>query len=335
MIKVDNNPLVSVIIPAYNVRPFIKECLDSVFDQKYDNIEVIVVDDGSTDGTESILNDYSKHHTNLIVIHQSNSGQSVARNNGIKTCNGNYVVFVDSDDWLPSPDIIGKMVTKIQSENCDYIQGGLCFINNNHITKRYLPGERGVISEPLIISAAINVDGLYTGPFAKIYKTEFIKSNSLYFMEGLVNEDTGHSILISAYATRVGFINEIVYCSRERDGSTSRSDFKRMISTMHKVLDQTREDLKKLQKYESVSGIYESRYLRSLLYNLLQSAQRSSYKDFLDDWRFCMSSTEYTFKSPFARFLPIKHRLAYSLSRHPKLFYSILKTLNKYGFQMH
>lgn len=327
--------MISVIIPAYNVEAYIGVCLDSILCQTFKDIEILVVNDGSTDQTGEILNYYSDEYSNIKVIYQKNSGQSVARNKGIKAARGEYIVFVDSDDWLPSNKTLEMMYGVIRKSESDYVQGGLNFISGNRITKKYLPGKIGFLTGDSVLQAAITLDGLFTGPFAKIYSTDFIKSNSLYFIEGLVNEDTGHSIMIAAYAKKVGFINQCVCNVREREGSTSRADFKRMISTMDKIMYIVKRQLVNMGKYSSVDKIFVARYLRSMLYNLLQSAQRSAYSSFKSDWLFCMEQTDYKGNVSFVKYLSLPHRLMYSLSTHPKAFYLCFRALNKIGIKMH
>ena len=95
--------LISVIIPVYNVKPYIRQCLDSVIRQSYKNLEIILVDDGSTDGSGEICNQYAEKDSRIRVIHQSNRGLSEARNAGLELATGKYIMFVDSDDWV-EPD---------------------------------------------------------------------------------------------------------------------------------------------------------------------------------------------------------------------------------------
>lgn len=327
--------LISIIIPAYNVESYIAKCLDSVLNQTYKNLEIIIVDDGSTDKTPQILEEFAKKYPQIRIIKQQNSGQSCARNRGIREAKGEYIVFIDSDDWISSSLIIETFLNKIKSSNSDYVQGGMCFLMYGQVTKKYIPAHKEALTGDSIVEAAINLNGLYTGPIAKIFKTDFLKSNNLFFIEGLVNEDTAHSIIIAAYASKVSFINDVTYNIREREGSTSRTDFKRMLRTMHEVMQKTRKSLKELGKYERVRGIFEARYLRSMLYNLLQSAQRTEYLQFKTDWDYCMTETDYKKNRDFARYLPPAHRAMYFLSKFPRAFYHSFRTLNKLGLKMH
>ena len=95
-----DNPLISVIVPVYNVEPYLRKCLDSIVNQTYKNLDIILVDDGSTDNSGAICDEYTQKDDRIIVIHQANAGQSAARNAALDTMRGEYVMFVDSDDWL-------------------------------------------------------------------------------------------------------------------------------------------------------------------------------------------------------------------------------------------
>ena len=103
-----SNGKVSVIVPVYNVEAYVRECIDSLLAQDMPGLELIFVNDGSTDGSRGILEEYSRMYDNIIVIDQENSGQSVAKNNGIKVASGKYISFVDADDIMRGI-IIGNM----------------------------------------------------------------------------------------------------------------------------------------------------------------------------------------------------------------------------------
>ena len=115
------NPLISVIVPIFNVGQYLRECLDSVFNQTYKNIEVIAVNDGSTDNSYNILMEYSRKYDNIKIISQENKGQAAARNKGIEQASGKYVHFLDSDDYL-DPVTYENLVGKMEKYNLDLIR---------------------------------------------------------------------------------------------------------------------------------------------------------------------------------------------------------------------
>lgn len=110
-----NSPLLSVIVPVYNTAPFLTRCLESLIQQTYRNLEIICVNDGSTDGSAAILDEYAAKDSRIKVIHQENAGVSVARNRGLDAATGEFVTFVDADDWL-EPDSYEKSVPCMESD---------------------------------------------------------------------------------------------------------------------------------------------------------------------------------------------------------------------------
>ena len=115
---------ISIIIPIYNVKEYLKRCVDSVLNQSYKNIEVILIDDGSTDGSEKICDEYAKKDKRVVVVHQKNSGVSASRNKGIELATGKYIGFVDSDDYIHK-DMFEKLYNSLISTSssismCNY-----------------------------------------------------------------------------------------------------------------------------------------------------------------------------------------------------------------------
>ncbi len=118
-----NNELISVIIPIYNVEKYLEKCIESIINQTYKNLEIILVDDGSKDKSDEICDEYAKKDNRIKVIHKENSGVSSARNVGIENSKGEYISFVDSDDWLEK-DFIEKLHNIIKENNSDLAQSG-------------------------------------------------------------------------------------------------------------------------------------------------------------------------------------------------------------------
>ena len=117
-------PKVSVIIPVYNVEAYLRQCLDSVVNQTLKDIEIICVDDGSTDGSAAILKEYATKDERIKILTQSNSGAGAARNAGIARATGEWITFSDADDWI-EPDAIEKMVAAAQREDADCVCCGM------------------------------------------------------------------------------------------------------------------------------------------------------------------------------------------------------------------
>ena len=117
--------LVSVILPSYNVDKYISKCLNSILTQTFQELEVLVVDDESTDNTKSIALDFAKNDERVRIIEQRHAGPSEARNTGIKNAYGKYIIFIDPDDWIES-SMLEDMVNLAEKHNADIVIGGVC-----------------------------------------------------------------------------------------------------------------------------------------------------------------------------------------------------------------
>ena len=122
--------LISIIIPAYNVEKYISKCLESIIKQTYSNIEIILVDDGSTDKTSEICDEYEKKDDRIKVIHTENRGVSEARNKGLENVKGNWITFVDSDDWIEE-DFCEVLLKKIKDYDADIALCGYKRVTEN------------------------------------------------------------------------------------------------------------------------------------------------------------------------------------------------------------
>lgn len=117
----ENKPLISVIVPIYKVENYLNCCVNSIINQTYKNLEIILIDDGSPDKCGKICDDFNKEDTRIKVIHKKNNGLGSARNTGLDVCNGEYISFVDSDDYI-MPDLIESLYNEIY--DCDYVSCG-------------------------------------------------------------------------------------------------------------------------------------------------------------------------------------------------------------------
>lgn len=171
------NPKVSFIVPAYNVEQYIEECIKSIQQQTYNNIEIIVVDDGSTDKTPQLLDDFAVNDNRLKIIHKSNAGVSEARNSGLGCANGDYVAFVDGDDYI-SPEYTDYMLGLISKDDCDYALSVNCFMSQyeNQIKDDKIQILSSEDATVLLLSPRVIV-----GCWDKLYKKRVIDENKLRF----------------------------------------------------------------------------------------------------------------------------------------------------------
>lgn len=213
----NKTPKVSIIIPVFNVKDYLKCCLESVLDQTYTNYEAIIVDDGSTDSSEKICDIYQQKDDRFIVIHKSNRGLSSARNCGLDLVTGDYICFVDSDDYLEI-DYLETMVKHIHNSDYDFVSCCANFVdeNNNFIGRNQYDKERLEIDKE-IIKTYMSSNYIEDASWNKIYRKELFKS--VRYTEGIIFEDSEVIIRLLKRCKKILFLKEFKYNYRIRKGS--------------------------------------------------------------------------------------------------------------------
>lgn len=208
---------ISIIIPIYNSESYLYRCLDSVLSQSYKNIEIILINDGSVDRSGEICNDYANRDKRIKVIHQQNKGVSVARNVGLDIATGDYVTFVDSDDWLGS-EYISTLVACMDLEDSDIIiTNGTKVINNKYIVNKF--DEIG-----LLVNNEIDISSLMYNGYAwgKLYRADMIKEKNIRFNVNLsLWEDLVFMFEYISFAKKIYFTNNIYYYYNDIPNSLS------------------------------------------------------------------------------------------------------------------
>ncbi len=181
------NILLSFIIPAYNAEPYLKECLDSIvrLDMRGRRHEIIVVNDGSTDGTADILREYVQEHTEVQVITQENRGLSAARNAGMQVAEGEYICFVDADDRLFAAKVPVEMLEKHQADIFSVNALQADYVGRRSPYRRYVPPYE------LLMPARLFMQGRNLMPcvWSYLWRTAFLREAQLSFVEGMYHED--------------------------------------------------------------------------------------------------------------------------------------------------
>ena len=178
------NPYISIIIPVYNAIHCLSQCLDSISNQTVSNYEVILVDDGSQDGSSEICDEYAKQDKRIIVIHKENGGVSSARNRGIEVCTGDYILFVDSDDFL-SEDYIESFFKYGDINNTIVIEG--CTVHEKNKTRYYRIIEKQYGKADFSNAISDNELFKHGSPYGKLYISSIIKENNIKFIESIHN----------------------------------------------------------------------------------------------------------------------------------------------------
>ena len=211
-----NTPLISIIVPVYNVEKYLVECIKSVINQTFKDWELLLVDDGSSDRSSCICDEYEKYDSRIKVYHQLNSGVSKARFLGLQNSRGKYITFLDSDDQLPKHALY-FMISAIG--NADIVVG-LVMKQNKQILCNY---KRNKISANDWIEGIL--DGtIHSGPVAKLIKRECISCSDFDIPRNIVYaEDLIQNLKSGFRCKQIRFINEIVYIYRYNSNSVSNT----------------------------------------------------------------------------------------------------------------
>ncbi len=269
--------LVSVIIPVHNTEKYLKRCLESVLKQSYTKLEIIIIDDGSTDNSFEILQNYSLIDRRIKLLKQKNQGQGKARNEALKNSTGEYIVFVDSDDRI-SEKMVLKLYEKIKKTNADFTCCRMAFEYDSGKIINYGKDFEYEILESCIYEDANLQKNIYSSPVNKIYKKEFLTENNLKFPEVKKNEDGLFAKKISFFSNRVSFVNEVLYYAYSRNDSTTRKFDKTNLNDMIQILKEEKKfliDNESLKKYEVD---YKNAVLKTLFNIMVQAIFHSNFK---------------------------------------------------------
>lgn len=212
------SPLVSIIVPVYNVEEYLNESIKSAINQSYKNIEIILIDDGSTDSCGSICNSYAMKDDRISVFHQKNMGLSAARNMGVSLAKGELISFLDSDDYM-SPFMIEKMVTMMKKYNAD-----VCCCD---YTSTAFSNKTGCIVDEydnqLACASLLDSKGFKCYAWNKIYKKQLF--DNIKYPVGRYFEDISTTYRLFSQANKIVYLHEELYYYRLRRNSITRETF--------------------------------------------------------------------------------------------------------------
>lgn len=207
--------LVSVIVPVYNVEAYLRECIDSIINQTYKELEIILVNDGSTDNSLDICEEYAKIDERIIVINRVNGGLSAARNSGTVRATGEFITYIDSDDYIEST-LIADLITEAKKSNTEIVISGTTYVWPKHYS-REVPSISGRVESDKIIKMCFKqVDGILHTAWGKLYSAKL--REELVFPIGRLYED--QFVLYRLILNHIcALINNSTYYYRGRDGS--------------------------------------------------------------------------------------------------------------------
>lgn len=223
--------MISIIMSVYNVEKYLDECLQSIFNQTYKDIELIIINDGSTDGSLDIINKYRKKYSNIVYIEQENKGLSEARNLGLSIAKGDYILYIDSDDYIDS-NMLQLMIDKIKEDDSELVIIG---------HREFYDDIKG---KDLDIILDVDDKKVYTGievanmmldckimgvAWNKLYKASKLKEENFYFESGRYTQDWYPTFKHISNLSKISFVNKPLYKYRLRSTSTtSKKNEKRL-----------------------------------------------------------------------------------------------------------
>lgn len=317
------NPLISIVVPIYKAEKYLAECIESVINQKYTNFELILVDDGSPDNCPQICDEYAKKDKRIKVLHKKNGGISSARNAGLEVANGEYVSFLDSDDYLK--ETWSHAVSAI-SDNEDVVY---IYKNVNIENKKDLYHHVMRLKSPC-----------FAGPYCKFFKKEFLSNNNIKFKEGLANsEDMLFNLECIRHLKIFRVVDESTYMYRQNPTSLTKTYNPKLIDaerTFHECFD---EIIKEQMSLEDVKELKDFAGLQTVLMVAERAGHIRSFKEYkatikrLDEKPypdFIKAPKKYITKKQKLVFFLLEHKLYFSLFIITKLYHKWLAR-NKKG----
>lgn len=248
----ENNGMVSIIVPVYNVERYFDECINSLLEQTYKNIEIIIVDDGTKDNCGKKADEYAKRDKRIVSVHKENGGLSSARNYGIKFATGDYLCFVDSDDYV-SPEYIEKMVAVAAEKKADMV---FCNFSASYVNKDIPNWRLLALSEKKEYTPQEYLDHLYvySGAFTevwnKIYRSDIFKT--LRFVD-IIGEDAQIMLSVIDNCKQIYYVPEVLYYYRRRNNSIANDKQETILLNEMKWINEHMKKLKATKRMHHYS----------------------------------------------------------------------------------
>ena len=272
---------VSVVVPAYNVENYIEQCVLSVLNQSYSCCELIIIDDGSTDGTPQILDKLADGNDSIRVIHKENAGVSAARNTGIDTAKGDYIVFIDGDDYL-APDFIEYMVGMAQKTGADFCLSKNCFTHKN---ESQTEKEQMEVLDPADATALLLSPTVIVGCWNKMFSRKLLSDKQIRFATDLFYGEGLHFITtVAQRANCVAVGNQKAYYYRRNNALSATTRFR--IESVYNG----EKSINRIEKELTVSGdnVMDMLLLHRAMYNIgaiTKLLNNNVKKQYLSDYK--------------------------------------------------
>lgn len=254
------NIKISIVIPIYNVEKYLRQCLESVINQTYKNLEIICIDDGSPDNSIEILKDYENKDERIKIIRQENKGLAETRNVGIKNTTGEFIFFLDSDDWLPL-NAIEILLNTQQKMKSDIVIGGRINVigeQRNSFIPRF--EDKNYCFEEYLINS-LKTNQFRPAAWGKLYRTDIIKKYDFKFPKGYLYEDLLFVFLYLYYSKKIYTLSENVYYYRRDRGTSIINNLNKKDIDCLKSIEKIEKFLKEKNENDLLNNIYFQKYI--------------------------------------------------------------------------
>lgn len=321
--------LVSVIVPVYKVENYLRKCVDSIIRQTYKNLEIILVDDGSPDGCPKICDDYAVIDSRIRVIHKTNGGLSDARNAGIEVATGEWIAFIDSDDWVDDRFIATLLEAAITTDSdlaiCAYSK-----VYENGTTIPAVNGEQEKILSSLEAIRDLFTRRTYGGVMSwnKLYKRNIFIDNGIEFPYGKVHEDNFTTYKTYFFANKIVYIDTpLVFYLQRRDSIMGEQFSDKRLDAIEAAVDARKFiESRKISLSEEADYMVMTAYM-NVLYYLGKSNNRSEFleleKQLLDKLLLLRKTMRYN------RYMRSRDRLRLILANLPWAYTPVMKLLKR------
>mgnify|MGYP004508460713 FL=1 len=305
----------SIILPVYNVEKYLEECVKSILSQTFNDYEIILVDDGSADSSPLICDRLAKSDKRIRVIHKKNGGAADCRNVGLDNAGGEYVIFIDSDDFVLSENFLND-IDKALFENTDMVLYKYCkyFDDTKHMAECTFSYENAIKEKDYSdkILSLVKSDAFFGMAWIRAIKRSFLTDNQISFETGLTGEDMDWNYKLMIKAAEIGLIDTPYIAYRQRSNSVTSSYKEKNLADFVYIVENWGDKLKKIENdvlKQALLGSLAKNYSNLLIvYSRLKDAKKKDYKNRIKnlDWL-----------------------LKYSMSKRPA---AVAKIYNAFGF---
>ena len=323
--------MVSIVVPIYNVEKYLEECIQSVLGQTYSNLEIILVNDGSTDSCGKICECYKKQDSRIQVLHKKNGGLADARNEGVKIATGEYLIFVDSDDYIDEK-AVEVLLTKAEETGSDIIIYDMVKVSEQG---EFLEAIKYIKSQEAVFSVNSNPRALFEATPSscnKCFRREFWEREGFEFPLGMYYEDLGTIPKLMLKAEKISYVEEGLYYYRTREGSIMhQKNYEKNFADKKAMIEEIIEFYKQQKVYEKYYAELEFIALdngyflpcKEIVLEDTKSIYLKKYREYMDSAFLGFAKNKYT--KEFSR----KNKILFWLLNHRlykgMLFLSLLR----------